>query len=109
MGVEISIAIIIVLILFLGVQIRVLFIIKRLTSKLFVLTREVNTAKIKLSSKSLILYKTLKTCQTCHFRQTFLKLETDTNNIFFYRCKVNGINIELRDSCNKFELETTKI
>jgi hypothetical protein len=108
MSIETSSAIIIVLIFLLIIQISVLFIIRKLISKLSVLIKEVNTAKIKLSYKNIIPNKTLMTCHNCHFRQTFFRSDIEGENAFFYRCKVYGIEINLEDSCNKFELETSK-
>lgn len=54
--------------------------------------------------KNLILSNPIKTCQNCTFRQAFLNTDQGDNNSFFYRCKINQFEIELEDSCSKFEL-----
>lgn len=108
-----TISIIVVLLSLLGIQIIALLILKRLISNLNRLAKELNLAKHKLSIKytgrELVSEKSFKTCQNCCFRQSFFKQETDDVEILFYRCKLNGTEIDLKDSCTKFQLESSTL
>ena len=100
-----TLMLIFILLSLLGIQVIVLFILRRMINNLSKLTKELNLAKHRYSikySKELISDKSFKTCQNCCFRQSFFKKDTDDSEILFYRCKLHGTEIELKDSCNKF-------
>ena len=104
-----AISLILVLLSLLAIQIVILFILKRMIMNLNKLTIELNLAKHRYFtkySKDLISEKSLKTCQNCFFRQSFFKNDTEVSELLFYRCKVNGTEIALNDSCSKFQLES---
>ena len=106
------VTLIFVLLSLLGIQIIALIILKRLISNLSKLTKELNLVKHRFSIKytrELISEKTFKTCQNCCFRQSFFKKDTGDSEILFYRCKINGTEIELKDSCTKFQLESSTL
>ncbi len=103
-------ALIFILLSLLGIQVIALLILRRMIINLSKLTKELNLAKHRYSikySNELISEKSFKTCQNCYFRQSFFKKDTDDSEILFYRCKLHRIEIELKDSCNKFQLESS--
>ena len=105
-----TITLILILLTLLGLQIIVLFILRRMISNLGKLTNELNQAKHRYAiknSKELISEKSFKTCQNCIYRQSFFKKDMDDKEILFYRCKLNGTEIDLKDSCTKFQLESS--
>jgi len=104
-----AITLIFVLLSLLGIQIIVLFILKKMITNLSDLINELKQAKYRYSikySSELISEKSFKTCQNCFFRQSFFKNETSSPENLFYRCRLNGTEIDLTDSCNKFQLES---
>ena len=105
-----TITLIFILLFLLGIQIVVLYILRRMIKSLGRLSKELNLAKHRFSVKytqELISDKTFKTCQNCYYRQSFFKKETNETEILFYRCKLHGIEIELKDTCTKFQLESS--
>jgi len=105
-----TITLIFILLSLLGIQVIALLILRRMITNLSKLTKELNLAKHRYSikyTKELISDKTFKTCQNCYFRQSFFKKDTDESEILFYRCKLHGTEIDLKDSCNKFQLESS--
>jgi hypothetical protein len=105
-----AISLIIILLSLLGIQVIVLFVLKRMITNLSKLSNELNIAKHRYLikySKEIISEKSLKTCQYCFFRQSFFKNEAEVSELLFYRCKLNGTEIELNDSCSKFQLESS--
>jgi hypothetical protein len=105
-----AITLILILFMLLVLQIVVLFILRRMITNLGKLTNELNQAKHRYaikSTKELIFEKSFKTCQNCFYRQSFFKKDMDDKEILFYRCKLHGTEIDLKDSCAKFQLESS--
>ena len=110
MDIDTTITLIFILLFLLGIQVVVLFVLRRMIKTLGRLSKELNLAKHRYSvkySQELISDKTFKTCQNCFYRQSFFKKETNDTEILFYRCKLHGIEIQLKDTCNKFQLESS--
>ena len=106
---ETMITLILILLSLLAIQVVVLLVLKRLINNLSKLSKELNLAKHRLAvnyTQKLISDKSFKTCQNCCFRQSFFKNESNQSELLFYRCKLNGTEIDLEDSCTKFQLES---
>ena len=110
MEINTTVTLIFILLSLLGIQIVALLILRRMIINLSNLTKELNLAKHRYSikySKELISDKSFKTCQNCYFRLSFFKKDAGDSEILFYRCKLHGTEVQLKDSCNKFQLESS--
>jgi hypothetical protein len=52
----------------------------------------------------------IKKCQYCKYRQAFIKATPsgESDDFYYYRCKLHDINISLTYSCKQFEFESER-
>ena len=100
-----------ILLALLAVQLFALIIIKGLLKKIGVMIQEIKNSQKKISyqtlTREIISENSYKTCENCIFRQSFIDELSNENESFFYRCKIRGTDIQLKDSCTRFQLESS--
>lgn len=110
MSYDLAIILISVSVLLIIIQAFSIVVIKKMVAKLAHLTKDLKIARLNfaLKSKKEIIYASqIKTCQNCYFRQTFINKELKDDSILFYRCKLNGIEVDLKHSCANFHIESS--